>query len=212
VPFGAYVHSHEMHDNTMQPRTTGAIYLGPSGNEQGTHYFYSLTTGRMLSWPSFTELPMPKHIIQCLSDMSQNHNMHNSLTFGNCLGQEIQDETDDIDNLHDKDYMDSDQEDIDGDSISYATMSSQPDLDYDNQCELEDDSRNYYEVPTDEHDSIEHDTPLTLPTVDSTEYNVSVNQDTVHENIGTGHVQEYNNNGHDNVSHEQIAAVDDDDS
>jgi hypothetical protein len=49
IPFGAYAHTHEMHDNTMRPRTIGAICLGPSGNEQGTHFFYSLVTGRVIS-------------------------------------------------------------------------------------------------------------------------------------------------------------------
>jgi hypothetical protein len=28
--------------NGMEPRTCGAIYMGPTGNEQGGHYFMSL--------------------------------------------------------------------------------------------------------------------------------------------------------------------------
>eukprot|EP00957_Ditylum_brightwellii_P103916 7917586-Ditylum_brightwellii.AAC.1 len=33
--FGAYAQTHEEHDNSMGPRTLGAICLGPTGNNQG---------------------------------------------------------------------------------------------------------------------------------------------------------------------------------
>ena len=48
IEFGAYVQTHEPHDNSMLPRTTGAIALRPTGNAQGGHYFDSLTTGKHL--------------------------------------------------------------------------------------------------------------------------------------------------------------------
>ncbi|KAI2500802.1 Reverse transcriptase (RNA-dependent DNA polymerase) [Fragilaria crotonensis] len=48
IEFGAYVQTHEPHDNSMTPRTTGAIALRPTGNAQGGHYFYSLTTGVLI--------------------------------------------------------------------------------------------------------------------------------------------------------------------
>ena len=35
IEFGTYVQTHEQHDNTMIPRTIGAIALRPSGNSQG---------------------------------------------------------------------------------------------------------------------------------------------------------------------------------
>ncbi|KAI2498800.1 Reverse transcriptase (RNA-dependent DNA polymerase) [Fragilaria crotonensis] len=35
IEFGAYVQTHEPHDNSMTPRTTGAIALRPTGNAQG---------------------------------------------------------------------------------------------------------------------------------------------------------------------------------
>jgi hypothetical protein len=47
----------------MLPRTIGAICLGPSGNEQGGHYFMSLSTGRRLLRDWWTELPMPHDAI-----------------------------------------------------------------------------------------------------------------------------------------------------
>jgi hypothetical protein len=45
LEFGSYVQTHEEHTNGMEPRTTGAICLSPSGNEQGGHYFLSLNSG-----------------------------------------------------------------------------------------------------------------------------------------------------------------------
>jgi hypothetical protein len=38
LEFGVYMQTHEEHTNDMQPRTIGAICLGPSGNElNSTH-------------------------------------------------------------------------------------------------------------------------------------------------------------------------------
>lgn len=48
LEFGAYVQTHEQHTNDMKARTTGAICLGPPGNNQGGHFFMLLTTGRRL--------------------------------------------------------------------------------------------------------------------------------------------------------------------
>ena len=61
LEFGVYVQTHEAHTNDMQPRTIGAICLGPSGNEQGGHYFMSLVTG--LHRRKWTEMPMPQDAI-----------------------------------------------------------------------------------------------------------------------------------------------------
>ena len=46
LEFGSYVQTHEEHSNGMEPRTMGAICLGPTGNAQGGHYVVSsVTTG-----------------------------------------------------------------------------------------------------------------------------------------------------------------------
>jgi len=50
---------HEKHNNSMDSRTSRAIALGPSGNEQGGHYFLSLHTGKMILRNNWTVLPMP---------------------------------------------------------------------------------------------------------------------------------------------------------
>jgi len=49
VEFGTYVHVHEKHNNSMEPRMSGAIALIPSGNKQRGHYFLSLHTGKRIS-------------------------------------------------------------------------------------------------------------------------------------------------------------------
>jgi hypothetical protein len=62
IEFGAYAQVHEDHDNTMAPRTTGAIALRPTGNAHGSYYFYHLNTGRVLNRSRWTELPMPDDV------------------------------------------------------------------------------------------------------------------------------------------------------
>lgn len=42
LPFGAYLQTHEEHDNNISTRTIGAIAMRPTDNEQGCHYFMSL--------------------------------------------------------------------------------------------------------------------------------------------------------------------------
>ena len=36
--FGQYVQTHEQHDNSMSPRTVGALAMCPTGNAQGNYY------------------------------------------------------------------------------------------------------------------------------------------------------------------------------
>jgi hypothetical protein len=46
VKYGTYVKVHEKHNNSMEPRTSGAIALRTSGNKQGGQYFFILNTGK----------------------------------------------------------------------------------------------------------------------------------------------------------------------
>ena len=57
--FGEYVQTHEKTTNTMRARTVSAICLRPTGNTQGSFYYYSLWTGRRLHRRRRTPLPMP---------------------------------------------------------------------------------------------------------------------------------------------------------
>ena len=67
LEFGTYVHVHKEHDNSLMPRTTGAIALRPTGNSQGSHYFLNLNSGRSIVQNHWTTLPMPAEVI---------HNVH----------------------------------------------------------------------------------------------------------------------------------------
>jgi hypothetical protein len=49
LEFGTYVQTHEDHDDLMATWTTGAIVLCPTGNEQGSYYFFSLTSRQVLN-------------------------------------------------------------------------------------------------------------------------------------------------------------------
>jgi hypothetical protein len=73
VEFGSYVQTHEEHDNSMVTRTTGAIALQPTGNAQGGHCFFSLTSGRVLNQNHWTTLPMPQDVIVRVHSMSGRH-------------------------------------------------------------------------------------------------------------------------------------------
>ena len=71
IEFGAYAQVHEDHDNSMAPRTVGAIALRPTGNEHGSYYFFNLNTGRLLNRSRWTELPMPDDVITRVHKMSR---------------------------------------------------------------------------------------------------------------------------------------------
>ena len=71
IEYGAYAQVHEDHDNTMAPRTTGAIALRPTGNNQGSYYFYHLNTGRLLNRSRWNELPMPNDVIDRVHKLSR---------------------------------------------------------------------------------------------------------------------------------------------
>ncbi len=76
LPFGAYVQVHDdiSQTNTMEPRTTGAINLGPTGNVQGAHKFLSLVTGEIIIRRKWTELPVPSEVILRLEEMAMDSN------------------------------------------------------------------------------------------------------------------------------------------
>ncbi len=61
------VHAKPLPSNTMMPRTHEAIAVGPTGNLQGSVKFYSLDTSRIIKRRSFTPLPMPNQVIECVN-------------------------------------------------------------------------------------------------------------------------------------------------
>jgi hypothetical protein len=129
LEFGTYVQVHEEHDNTMQTRTTGAIALRPTGNAQGGHYFYSLATGRRLNRNHWTELPMPKEVIDRVHTFARRSNANRNLLFAWRDGTPIEDDANDSD---DDDYEPEDEEyDTDSEDDSDDSSQDEDDDDHD---------------------------------------------------------------------------------
>ncbi|CAB9528178.1 hypothetical protein SEMRO_2166_G317260.1 [Seminavis robusta] len=105
---GAYVQTHEEHDNSMKPRTIGAIALRPSNGSQGSYYFPSLVTGHRIHRKRWTELPMPTDVIERVHALAQKEKSPAGLTFGWRDVTEITDGDDD-DEMADPDYAPSDE-------------------------------------------------------------------------------------------------------
>ena len=63
----------------MASRTTGALAMRPTGNPQGSFFFFSLTIGRLLTRTRWTELPMPADVIQRVHVLARRN--HRGLEF-----------------------------------------------------------------------------------------------------------------------------------
>jgi len=109
--FGEYVQVHEEHDNSMHTRTTGAIATKPTGNAQGGHWFYSLTTGRMLDRQKWTPLPMPAKVIARIDVLAKAG--HIGMHFTTMQNTEYAAHADDSDDDLASDDSDSDDSDYD---------------------------------------------------------------------------------------------------
>ena len=110
--FGEYAQTHEEHNNSMNPRTVGALALRPVGNGQGSFYFLSVTTGRVLNRLHATALSMPDDIIDKIHRMARQQKNNPGLIFADRnLSLDEWDEDDDDDN--DKTYRNDDDDDDD---------------------------------------------------------------------------------------------------
>jgi hypothetical protein len=58
------IHKEDQPRNSTTARTQGAISLGPSGNAQGGHKFYTLTTGKVVVRRAWMELPASASVIK----------------------------------------------------------------------------------------------------------------------------------------------------
>jgi hypothetical protein len=103
LEFGTYVQVHEEHDNSMATRTTGAIALRPTGNDQGGYYFFSLATGRRLNRNRWTALPMPADVIDRVHLLARAGNALAGMAFTDRNGQVIDDDDDADDVSYDPD-------------------------------------------------------------------------------------------------------------
>ena len=111
--FGEYTQTHEEHNNSMNPRTVGAIALRPVGNGQGSYYFLSVTTGRVLNRLPPTSLPMPDDVIDKLHRRARQQKSNPGLIFvdRNLSLDEYDDEEDD-ETYHEEDSISDDEEDV----------------------------------------------------------------------------------------------------
>ena len=101
--FGEYIQTHEEHDSDMYDHTVGAICLGPTGNQQGGHYFMTLATGQRLIRSQWTPLPMPREAQTRVNYFGIKQKMPKSLTFGDRHGWEIPDNLDEAGDWSDDD-------------------------------------------------------------------------------------------------------------
>ena len=81
LEFSEYVQTHEEHDNSLNPRTIGALALRPTGNIQGGYFFFSLTTGKVINRMRWTTLPMPKEVINRVERMARQEHAGTTLLF-----------------------------------------------------------------------------------------------------------------------------------
>ena len=82
--FGENAQTHEGHNNSMNPRMVGAIALCPVGNGQGSFYFLSIATGRVLNRLHATAFPMPDDVIDELHRMARQQRNNPGLVFADC--------------------------------------------------------------------------------------------------------------------------------
>jgi hypothetical protein len=132
--FGAYAQVHEEHNNSMEARTTGAIALQPTGNDQGGYYFMSLTTGRQLNRNHWTELPMPQDVVEQVHKLARQSFASKDIVFQFRDGAAVDD---DDESAADPDYYpeDSDNDDDNGDNASL-----EPESELDDDASLEPES------------------------------------------------------------------------
>jgi hypothetical protein len=79
--FGEYVQTHEEHNNSMASRTIGALAMRPTGNAQGSFYYFSLSTGRIINRRHATKLPMPEDVIDRVHLLARRQNSNIGLLF-----------------------------------------------------------------------------------------------------------------------------------
>ena len=91
LQFGTYVQVHEQHNNSMMPRTSGAIALRPTGNAQGSYYFLSLHSGKRIARNNWTVLPMPAEVIATIHQLAVACKKYKGIVFTDKHGNTIDD-------------------------------------------------------------------------------------------------------------------------
>ena len=105
LKFGTYclVSENVEPQNSLAEQTRGAISIGNSGNLTGGQAFMALDTGAKITRFQWTELPMPKTVIDRVNQIGKDEPP--ILTFTNRHGDEIGDTTQDFDHDEDNDEI-----------------------------------------------------------------------------------------------------------
>jgi len=88
---------HEQNNNSLLPRTAGAIALHPTRNEQGSYYFLSLHTGKRVARNKWTVVPMPAKVIATMHQLATACKKYKGITFTDKDGNIIRDGDDEDD-------------------------------------------------------------------------------------------------------------------
>jgi hypothetical protein len=83
------IHEEDQPCNGMVQRMQGAILLGPSGNAQGGHKFFTLTTGKVVICWAWMELPTSVAVIERVALLAKG--MPALPIFTDCAGRVIGD-------------------------------------------------------------------------------------------------------------------------
>ena len=73
----------------MGPQTLGAVCLGPTGSQQGGHWFLSLTSGVEIIRHRWASLPAPREVIHRVNSMGRRQDMPSTLTFAKQAMQSV---------------------------------------------------------------------------------------------------------------------------
>ena len=197
LEFGEYVQTHEEHDNSLNPRTIGALALRPTGNVQGGYFFFSLTTGKVINRMRWTTIPMPKEVIEWVERIARQEYAGTTLLFEDRNHNEI---------------LDLDQDDDEEDNNS--DYEPDDDDDNDNDDDNDDEDNN---APTNQPNE-PYDDPGILgdqPHIDNEENQQENNEDNNENNVADDNNNGYedaNDNDHDQDWDEQIEQPNDNDS
>ena len=90
--FRAYAHVHEDINvtNTLEERTQGAICLGPTGNLQGTFFFFA-TLWKKNARGQFTEVSTPTIVMKCVVTMALAKKQNKGFILENRTGATVND-------------------------------------------------------------------------------------------------------------------------
>ena len=82
LEFGKHVQIHEQHDNSLTPRTSEAILLSPTRNEQSSPpYILSLHSEKNINRKRWNIMPMPSEVIDQVKQMALRLKRYLGITF-----------------------------------------------------------------------------------------------------------------------------------